>query len=162
MPKFVPMGISGSVLSRAASGNAQPRCAARNGPQRWSGWRSTVNAWRHHRYRDPRSVSSICTPESTVGGHVTNGAANTRYLYTRLEGPCCQDNVHRNTVYQSMSRWWRARKFLDGMWTGELCSRNGRGIVSKRRHLPHPIFRTSGLSVGMNNPVNAPSRGGTG
>ena len=76
MPRFVPMGISGSVRSRAASGNARPRCAARSGRRRWSGWRSTVNTWRHHRYRGTRSVSSICTPERTVGGHVTNGAAN--------------------------------------------------------------------------------------
>jgi len=90
------MGISGSVRSRAASGNARPRCAARSGRRRWSGWRSTVNTWRHHRYRDTRSVSSICTPERTVGGHVTNGAANARYSSPPV--PCVATSPPRSAA----------------------------------------------------------------
>ena len=76
MPRFVPMGISD--LSEAGPQVETLGQDARPGAGGGGGLAGAVpvNTWRHHRYRGTRSVSSICTPERTVGGHVTNGAAN--------------------------------------------------------------------------------------
>ena len=39
------------------------------------------------------------------------------------EGQFSQQNVYGNSVHQSTSSWWLARKFWDGMRTGSLRSR---------------------------------------
>ena len=56
---------------------------------------------------------------------------NTRYLHTRREGQFSWHATHKNSVHKSMSSWWLAWKFLDGMRTMSLRS---------------PFFSTGGLA----------------
>jgi hypothetical protein len=52
-----------------------------------------------------------------------NPQKNARYLHTIRAGQSCRHTVYGNSILQSMSSWWMARKFLDGMRTGSPHSR---------------------------------------
>src|SRR5215471_15398114 len=55
--------------------------------------------------------------QEAFGGHLINNSIRPFSTHTP-RGHFSQPGPHRNSVHQSMSSWWVARKFLDGMRTG--------------------------------------------
>jgi hypothetical protein len=77
----------------------------------------------------------------------------------RREGQYCQHHVHRNSVHKTMSSWWLARKFLDGMRMGSFRSRtlathDGLEDIGNLGKCPQLSHSAPLLSPVANRPIN--------